>query len=191
MKPFCPVLLAAIFFILIFSTGGLVYTQEKNATSTSASESHFLSVQHAKSGSIYKYDTISYTLELNDVSDKTMLFSDKPERIAASVNTSDFIGNWHWSIGPESFAADPPNAQLIVDNEDGNQDIMIVELANPVHNPTAKTLKYDVVLENTTSTDIPNEFGKSTLVIDTQENAVCANPDIFLRKSLSLCPRNK
>jgi hypothetical protein len=54
---------------------------------------------------------------------------------------------------------------LIVGDE-GNQDIMIVELTNPVHDPTAKTLKYDVVLENTTSTDILNEFGQSTLVID-------------------------
>jgi hypothetical protein len=43
---------------------------------------------------------------------------------------------------------------------------MIVEPTNPVHDPTAKKLKYDVVLENTKFTDIPNEFGQSTLVID-------------------------
>jgi hypothetical protein len=61
---------------------------------------------------------------------------------------------------------------LIV-GEEGNQDIMIVELTNPVHDPTAKTLKYDVVLKNTTSTDIPNEFGQSTLVIDVQGNKPC------------------
>ena len=164
MKPFCFVLLAAIFFVLIFSTGGgLVYAQEENATSTS--EPPFLSIQHAKSGSIFEHNAISYTLELNDVSDKTILFSDRPERIVTSVNTSDFIGNWHWSIGPGSFSADPPNAALIVQDE-GNEDIMIVELTNPVHDPTAQTLKYDVILENRTSTDIPNEFGQSTLVID-------------------------
>ena len=109
---------------------------------------------------------------MNNVSDKTILFSDRPARIVTSVNTSDFIGNWHWSVGPKSFNADPPNAALIVGDE-GNQDITIVELTNPVHDPTAKTLKYDVVLENTTSTDIPNEFGQSTLVIDVQENKPC------------------
>ncbi len=130
------------------------------------------SIQHAKSGSIFEDNAISYTLELNNVSDKTMLFSDRPARIVTSVNTSDFIGNWHWSVGPKSFNADPPNAALII-GEEGNQDIMIVELTNPVHDPTAKTLKYDVVLENTTSTDIPNEFGQSTLVIDVQENKPC------------------
>jgi hypothetical protein len=165
MKLLCSVLLVAIFFILIFSSGGLAYSQGENATSTF--EPRFLSIQHAKSGSIFEDNTISYTLELNNVSDKTILFSDRPERIVMSINTSDFIGNWHWywSMGPKSFTADPPNAALIVGDE-GNQDIMIVGLANPVHDPTAKTLKYDVVLENTTSTDIPNEFGQSTLVID-------------------------
>ena len=170
MKSLYSVLLAAIFLIMIFSSGSLAYSQEENATSTP--EPQFLSIQHAKSGSIFEDNVISYTLELNNVSDRTILFSDRPARIVTSVNTSDFIGNWHWSVGPKSFNADPPNAALIV-GEEGNQDIMIVELTNPVHDPTAKTLKYDVVLENTTSTDIPNEFGQSTLVIDVQGNKPC------------------
>jgi hypothetical protein len=103
------------------------------------------------------------------------LFSDRPERIVTSVNTSDFVGNWHWSKGPESFNADPPNATLIVEDE-GNQDIMIVKLTNPVHDPTAETLKYDIIPENATSLELPNEFGQSTLVINgTGYN----NPDIL------------
>jgi hypothetical protein len=163
MKALCSVLLATIFFILIFSSGSLTYSQEENATSSS--EPRFLSVQHAESGSIFKDNAISYTLELNNVSDKTTLFSDRPGRIVTSINTSDFIHDWHWSIGPaKGFWADPPNAALIGDEDD--QDLTIVELTNPVHDPTARTLKYDVVLENTTSIDIPNEFGQSTLVID-------------------------
>jgi hypothetical protein len=102
---------------------------------------------------------------LNNVSDKTILFSDRPETIVTSINTSDFIHDWHWSIGPpKSFRADPPNAALIGDEH--NQDIMIVELTNPVHDPTARTLKYDVNLENTKPTDIPYVFGQSTLAID-------------------------
>jgi hypothetical protein len=157
MKLLYSVLLVAVFFILIFPSGGLVYSQGADATSTS--EPLFLSIQHAKSGSIFEDNAISYTLELNNVSDKTILFSDRPERIVTSVNTSDFIHIWHWSIGPNGFNADPPpNATLIVGDE-GNQDIMIVELTNPVHDLTSKTLEYDVVLENTTSTNIPNELG--------------------------------
>jgi hypothetical protein len=168
MKLLYSVLLVAIFFILIFSSGGLAYSQ-------GASEPLFLSIQHAKSGSIFEDNAISYTLELNNVSDKTILFSDRPERIVTSVNTSDFIHIWHWSIGPNGFNADPPpNATLIVGDED-NRDIMIVELTNPVHDLTSKTLEYDVVLENTTSTNIPNEFGQSTLVIDARK----INPDLL------------
>ena len=172
MKLLYSVLLATISFILIFSSGGLAYSQGENATSTS--EPLYLSIQHAKSGSIFEDNAISYTLELNNVSDKTILFSDRPERIVTSVNTSDFIHIWHWSIGPKSFNADPPNATLIVGDE-SNHDIMIVELTNPVHDLTSKTITYDVVLENTTSTDIPNEFGQSTLVIDARKisHALC------------------
>ena len=172
MKPFCSVLLAAIFFVLIFSTVGLVYAQEENATSTS--EPRFLSIQHAKSGSIFEHNAISHTLELDDVSDKTILFSGRPERLVTSVNTSDFIGNWHWSIGPESFSVEPPNAALIVEDE-GNQDMV-----------TAQTLKYDVALENATSIDIPYKFGQSTLVIDAQVNAGYDNPGNNNSKSTAL-----
>ena len=42
------------------------------------------------------------------MSDKTILFSDRPDRIVGSANTTDFIGNW--SIGTNNFAVDPPNA---------------------------------------------------------------------------------
>ena len=68
-------------------------------------------------------------------------------------------------MGPESFTANPPNVALIVE-EEGSQDIMIVKLTNPVHDPTAETLKYDIIPENATSLELPNEFGQSTLVIN-------------------------
>ena len=75
----------------------------------------FLFIQHAQSGSVSEVNATTSTLELSDVSDKTIMFSDRPDRIVSSVNTTDFIGNW--STGPDSFAADPPNAALVVDEE--------------------------------------------------------------------------
>ena len=78
-------------------------------------------------------------------------------------------------MGPGSFRADPPNAALIVEDE-GNQDIVFVELTNPVHDPTAETLKYDIIPENATSLELPNEFGQSTLVIN---GTVYNNSDIL------------
>jgi hypothetical protein len=54
----------------------------------------FLSIQCAQSGSISELNAISYTLELDDVSDKTILLSERPDRIVPSVTTSDFVANW-------------------------------------------------------------------------------------------------
>ena len=128
----------------------------------------FLFIQGAQSGSISEVNATTSTLELSDVSDKTILFSDRPDRIVASANTTDFIGNW--SIGTNNFAVDPPNAVLILDDEvEQRQDLGVIELFNPEYDPEANTLKYDITAENatiTTSINIPGEFGQSTLVID-------------------------
>ena len=126
----------------------------------------FFAIQHANSGFIYEINSTVYTLELNDVSDKTILFSDRPDRIVTSVSTLDFIGNW--SDGTDSFAVDAPNAALIVDQlERQNQDTVIIELFDPVYGIDKKILKYEITLDNSTYIELPQEFGQSTLIIDT------------------------
>jgi hypothetical protein len=50
------------------------------------------------------------------------MFSDRPNRIVSSVDTTNFIGNW--SVGSDSFATDPPNAVLIVDDEVEQRQIL-------------------------------------------------------------------
>jgi hypothetical protein len=131
-------------------------------------EAKFLFIQGAQSGSVSEVNATTSTLELSDVSDKTILFSDRPDRIVGSANTTDFIGNW--SSGPNNFAVDPPNAVLIVDDErEQREDYAIIELFNPQYDPEANTLRYDITAENattTTSINLPGEFEQSTLVID-------------------------
>ncbi|MGD1837809.1 MAG: hypothetical protein ACPKPY_07100, partial [Nitrososphaeraceae archaeon] len=105
-------------------------------TTTSEELIKFFAIQHAQSGSISEINETVYSLELNDVSDKTILFSDRPDRIVKSISTTDFIGNW--SVGEDSFAVDPPNAVLVVDEREGQQDITIVELFNPVYDSDKK-----------------------------------------------------
>jgi hypothetical protein len=159
--------LAITLGILVFiQSTDFVTAQEGNRNVTGAT---FLFIQGAQSGSVSEVNATTSTLELNDVSDKTILFSDRPDRIVGSANTTDFIGNW--SIGTNNFAVDPPNAVLILDDEvEQRQDLAIIELFNPQYDPEANTLKYDIVAENatttTTSIDLPGEFGQSTLVID-------------------------
>jgi len=77
----------------------------------------FFAIQHAQSGSISEINKTAYSLGLNDVSDKTILFSDRPDRIVTSVSTSNFIDNWN--LGEDSFAVDAPNAVLVVDEQEG------------------------------------------------------------------------
>ncbi|MGD1838448.1 MAG: hypothetical protein ACPKPY_10380 [Nitrososphaeraceae archaeon] len=57
---------------------------------TDAEEPKFSAIQHANSGTISEINSIAYSLGLNDVSDKTILFSDWTDRIVTS-NTSDFL----------------------------------------------------------------------------------------------------
>jgi hypothetical protein len=159
-------------------------TNETTTTTAAASPARnnnmtgvqFLFIQHAQSGSVSEVNATTSTLELSDVSDKTILFSDRPDRIVTSQSTSDFVGNW--TMGEDSFAADPPNAVLVLDDEvEQREDLAIIELYNPEYDSEANTLKYDITAENATATttatsssiNLPGEFGQSTLVIDDSE----------------------
>ena len=135
----------------------------KNKENTTKHILKFFVIQHAQSGSLSEINETAYSLELKDVSDKTILFSDRPSRIVKSVNTSNFIGNW--STGADSFAVDAPNAVLIID-ESEKQDIAIIELFSPVYDSDKKTLKYEVTPYNATSIELPSEFGQTTMILD-------------------------
>ncbi|HEX5979257.1 MAG TPA: hypothetical protein VFY68_18380 [Nitrososphaeraceae archaeon] len=159
--------------VLIPSTN-YVTTQGGNGNVTGAK---FLFIQGAQSGSVSEVNATTSTLELSDVSDKTIVFSDRPDRIVGSASTTDFIGNW--SIGENNFAVDPPNAVLIIDDEvEQRQDLGVIELFNPEYDPEANTLKFDIAAENatTTSINLPGEFGQSTLVIDDDGCPQCLIP---------------
>ena len=158
-----------------------VYAQE-NVTDSDMPK--FFAIQHADSGSISEINinfTLSanmelnntiltgdksklYQLVLNNVSDNTILFSDRPDRIVKSISTSDFIENW--STGVDSFALDAPNTVLVVDEIKGQQDTAIVELFDPIYDIDKNSLKFQVTPDNTTSIELPSEFGQNTLVID-------------------------
>ena len=144
------------------SLTALVYGQEENMTEYVPK---FFAIQNANSGSISEINETAYSLELNDVYDKTILFSDRPDRIVTFVSTFDYMRNW--SVGEDNFAIDPPNAVLVVDEQyRQQQDITIIELFTPIYDSDKRTLKYEVTPDNATYIDLPGEFGQSTLVID-------------------------
>ena len=155
-------LLSTLSFLVIAISFHSVYAQEENMTDSDMIK--FFAIQHAQSGSLSEINETAYALELNDVFDKTILFSDRPDRIVKSISTADVIGNW--SAGEDSLAVDAPNAVLVVDEQDGQQDIVIAELFNPIYDIDKKALKYEVTPDNTTSVDLPIEFGLSTMILD-------------------------
>jgi len=147
----------------------VVYAQQ-GQTGTTIESPQFLAIQHAQSGTISETNSISYSLQLNDLADKTILFSDRPNRIVATQSTQQFIGNW--TAGQDSFQVDPPNAALALLTDDQEDDVFEIELSNPVYGQDKKSLRYDFsILGNVTSpTDLPDNLGKSVLVIDSSES---------------------
>ncbi len=135
------------------------------APNGNTTEVEFLSIQNAQSGSLSQINATAYALELTNVANKTIMFSDRPERIVESVSTSDFIGNW--STGVNSFATDAPNDALIVENtQTGQLETAIIESFNPVYDIATNSLTYTIMTDNATSIGLPGEFGQSVLVID-------------------------
>ncbi|WP_415283453.1 hypothetical protein [Candidatus Nitrososphaera sp. FF02] len=156
--------------------------ESDTAVSDADSEPSLLLVQHADSGTIEEENDAStsaiYKLTLNGVSTNVMYFSDRPERIVSQMTTQLYVDGWN--EGQDSFAADPPNAALVM-NKDEGENIIVVELLNPVYDSETQTLVYDVVSLNppdgqgvlsfvpTTEgddADIPSTFEQATLFID-------------------------
>ena len=152
----------SIIFVATSFQNAMATAQTADGNTTAV---EFLSIQNAQSGSISQINETAYTLELNNVANGTIQFSDRPNRIVETVSTADFIGNW--TAGTDSFAADAPNDALIVENtETGELETAVIELFNPVYDTAANTLTYTIMADNGTSIDLPSEFGQSILVVD-------------------------
>jgi hypothetical protein len=163
MNNFVLVSIISILIVSIISIISISYAEQNKIENISEKPIKFFAIQHAQSGSISDINQ-TFTLELHNISDKTILFSYRPERIVKATSTADFIGNW--SIGIDNFTANPPNAVFIVYEDTEKQHIPIIELFSPEYDVNNKILKYDISSDNPTSIDLPNEFGQSTLVID-------------------------
>lgn len=97
-------------------------------------------------------------LTLKGVNPVTILFSDRPERIAGHMSTVRFVP--FWSEGSQSFLLDPPNATLSFLEHREMEDAVVV-LQDP--KLEGEDLSYQVrVLEGT----LPEKGGAASLFID-------------------------
>jgi len=146
-------LLASLFVVPGLARAAEPAKKEAAKTEEAAKQADFLFVQNAQS--IHYADG---KLTLKGVSPTTIMFSDRPERIAGHMATARFVP--FWSKGKDSFLADPPNATLSIVNEDQVNDVVVV-----LRDPDLKgdELSYHVrVLEG----EMPAKGGPVSLFID-------------------------
>lgn len=150
---------AATLLASLFMVPGLAQAAEESTNKTeakaeeTAKKADFLFVQNAQG--IHYADG---KLTLKGVSPTTIMFSDRPERIAGHMATARFVP--FWSKGKDSFLSDPPNATLSIVNENKVSDVVVV-----LRDPELKgnDLSYSVrVLEG----EMPAKGGPISLFID-------------------------
>jgi hypothetical protein len=148
-------LLAAAVFLgpLALTVRTAAATEGREKAGHAAEMADFLFVQNARA--IVFADG---KLTLKGVSPATVMFSDRPERIAGHMATAKFVP--FWSEGKDSFLKDPPNATLSFLEDETLADV-VVELRDPV--PSGDDLTYQVtVLEG----QVPATAGLASLFID-------------------------
>lgn len=89
------------------------------ALAEEAKQADFLFVQTAKG---MTFDKATSKMTLEGVSPITVMFTDRPERIASHMRTASFVP--FWSKGKDSFLADPPNADISI--LEGNKLLQVV-----------------------------------------------------------------
>lgn len=81
-----------------------------------------------------------FVLTLSQGLGQTLYFSDRPDRIVGTVPTADFLEGLGFS------PVNPPNAALVADVGNGDEEILVVELTNPRYDEATSTATYDVRL---------------------------------------------
>ena len=138
--------ITALFLGVLFSQAEQVSDNSKNPSS--------LYALSGKSGSLE-----GDTLTINGISN-VIYFSDRPERKAGHITLKQLVELWN--KGSDSFKADPPNAEISIFKESGDEQNIII-LSNPEVKDEAVSFKIEFVGKNQL---IPNSFGHSTLFID-------------------------
>ena len=117
-----------------------VFAQQAQTGAATIESAQFLAIQNAQSGTISEINSTSYTLQLDDLADKIILFSDRPNRIVATQTIEDLVGNW--TRGEDSFQVDPPNAASVVLTDDEEDDAFEIELFDPTYDEDEKAIRY-------------------------------------------------
>jgi hypothetical protein len=120
----------------------------------------------------------TFILTLTGAAAQTTYFSDRPERITGLAPTPQFLEGLGFT------AENPPNAAIVAQTEHGVQDVLVVELSNPVYDAAAATLVYETrvladyggrglahLAQQQTDDELAATFGQGSLFIDDCPNS--------------------
>lgn len=107
------------------------------ARDTQAHEVSWLYSQTADSAELVDRGDGTYLLTLHDTDRHTVMFADRPERLAEIIDTAELIEMWD-----VLFATSSPNAVLVEHEPDGSTDSIVVVLDNPNFDAASGELSY-------------------------------------------------
>lgn len=133
LLPLCALLALALALAALAPAG-------QAASGKRAGPGSLLYVQQTEAGSLRQLDSGGFVLQLTGVSPRVSTFTDRPRRRAGSKGLSSFIRGW----SKAGFAADPPNAALVLDRAPRSRDVAMLTLSHPRYNRRQQTLTYRV-----------------------------------------------
>lgn len=119
-----------------------------------------------------------YLLTLSGTGEQTLYFSDRPDRIVGTMPTDQFLDALGFT------PVEPPNAAVVVTTPEGERDVLVVELFDPVYTRTfgdngEEFLTYEAIVLNSyrgealeewlpdvDDDQLPTEFTDVSLFID-------------------------
>ncbi len=127
--------------VLVLSAASVSSAQAQQATPTAESGLSWLMVQ-AFDAATLRPDSAdaTYTLTLADVDPAVLAFTDRPNRIVATVPTPDFVQ------AVSSQEADPLNATLVAPLADGADGLVVVELRSAEFDTASGSVTYHVTV---------------------------------------------
>ena len=109
-----------------------------------------------------KVDPAASTFRLVKVSQQTLYFSDRPERLAGHLTMADYFKEWTAAAGKDNFGADPPNAALSVyEPGQANNTLVVVKITKPVVDGADLVYTYKIIKGT-----MPARGGATSLFID-------------------------
>jgi hypothetical protein len=156
------------------NSSGCVGCNSESANVTENQTVTHIFIQQGTGGSFVNDGSGNYTLTMTDVVPYTIFFADRPARDVGFAQMDEFLKGFDFGVN------NPPNAAIILPDENETSDMVIVELTNPQYNNTTGTLTYTASLLKDYSfesvwfqdqkikvdSSIPERFGSINLVID-------------------------